>query len=296
VKLVLAGGSGALGRRIAADATARGDEVVVLTRRPGRELPYRQVGWDGVTTGRWASELAGAVLVNLAGELVDRRPTAKNVELLTTSRVRPTLALAAAAADWPPRLWLQLSTLAIYGDTGDVVLDEGSPVGTYPPQMCGVAAAWEDAARDAPAGRQVVLRTGAVLDRATPALDRLRLLARLGLGGRIGSGRQWVSWLHADDFVAIVAHVIADNALSGVVHATSPQPVRNAELMREMRRMMHRPPAPPTPAWLVRAGAVVVRTDAALALTGRRAVPARLVATGFAFSYPDLRSALDSLR
>jgi uncharacterized protein (TIGR01777 family) len=297
MRIVLAGGSGSLGRRLASAASDRGDEVVVLTRTHRENVPYRQVLWDGKTVGPWASELNDAVLVNLAGELVDRRPTASNIALLTCSRVEPTRALAAAAAqvDVPPRVWLQLSTTAIYGDTGDVVLDEDSPVGGYPPQMCAVAKAWEAAASGARCGRQVILRTSVVLDRNTPALDRLTTIARFGLGGRIGDGRQWVSWLHIADFLAIADLAIADPALAGVVHATSPEPVRNADLMRELRAAVHRPPAPPTPAWLVKVGAVALRTDPALALTGRRATPAKLQAIGYRFERPNLREAVTAL-
>ena len=292
MRIVLAGGSGTLGRRLAADLMARGHEVVVLTRAPGPRTPYRQLRWDGRTVGLWGSELAGAALVNLAGVLVDRRPTRANVELLTRSRVEPTLALAAAP---PPDVWVQMSTVAIYGDGGEQVLTESSPPAAGPPQMAGVARAWEAAAASASAGRQVVLRTGIVLDRGTPALDRLTGLVRLGLGGRIGSGRQWVSWLHAEDFLAIVRRALEDPALAGVVHATSPEPVRNAELMATLRRVLRRPPAPPTPAVLVRLGAPVLRTDPALALLGRRAVPARLLGIGHQFLHPSLPKALDDL-
>jgi uncharacterized protein len=293
----LAGGSGSLGRRLASAATGRGDDVVVLTRTLREDVPYRQVLWDGRTVGDWGNELNDAVLINLAGELVDRRPTASNIALLTRSRVEPTRALAAAArqVDSPPRVWLQLSTTAIYGDAGDVVLDEDSPVGTYPPQMCAVATAWEAAAAGVRCGRQVILRTSVVLDRNTPALDRLATIARFGLGGRIGDGRQWVSWLHIDDFLAIAHRTITDATLAGVVHATSPEPVRNADLMRELRAAVHRPPALPTPAWLVGVGAVALRTDPALALTGRRARPAKLQAIGYRFEYPNLGEALRNL-
>jgi uncharacterized protein len=297
VRIVLAGGSGSLGRRLASAATDRGDDVVVLTRGRREDLPYRQVLWDGKTAGAWVDELNDVVLINLAGELVDRRPTASNIALLTRSRVEPTRALAAAAerVDVPPRVWVQLSTTAIYGDTGDALLDEHSPVGTYPPQMCAVATAWEAAAGGARCGRQVILRTSVVLDRNTPALDRLTTIARLGLGGRIGNGRQWVSWLHINDFLAITERVIDDPALSGVVHATSPEPVRNVDLMRELRAALHRPPAPPTPGWLVKVGAVALRTDPALALTGRRATPAKLQALGYRFQHPSLGEALREL-
>jgi uncharacterized protein (TIGR01777 family) len=297
VKVVLAGGSGALGRRIAADLTLRGDEVVVLTRSPRRDTPYRQVRWDGSTVGPWAKELAGAALVNLAGELVDRRPTAANIELLTGSRVQPTRALAEAAAglEEAPAVWIQASTLAIYGDGGERIIDESAPMADSPPQMAGVARAWEAASAEARTGRQVILRTAVVLDGHTPALDRLVGLVRWGLGGRVGSGRQWVSWLHIDDLLAIIRRALEDTTLAGVVHATSPYPVRNAELMAVLRKLLHRPPAPPTPAPVVRVGAMLLRTDPALALTGRRCVPSRLLDSGFSFSYPRLGPALANL-
>jgi uncharacterized protein (TIGR01777 family) len=297
MKIVLAGGSGALGRRLAGAAAARGDEVVVLTRTVRPDVSHRQVRWDGETVGAWADELADAVLINLAGELVDRRPTPSNIALLTRSRVQPTAALAAAAsgASVPPKVWVQLSTVAIYGDADEAMLDEDSPVGDGPPQMCDVARAWEAAAVGAPAQRQVILRTGVVLDRNTPALDRLTTIARWGLGGRIGNGQQWISWLHIDDFLAIVDRVIADANFSGVVHATSPNPVRNVELMRALRHAVHRPPAAPTPAWLVKLGAIALRTDPALALTGRRAIPGRLIAAGYQFLHPTLTDALTEL-
>lgn len=297
MKIVLAGGSGALGRRIAADLSSQGHEIVVLTRSPRPSPAYRQVAWDGATVGDWAHQLEAAAVVNLAGELVDRRPTAANVELLTRSRVQPTRALASAAETLtePPQVWIQASTLAIYGDGGEAVLDETSPPGDGPPQMAGVAKAWEAAASGVPTRRQVVMRTGIVLDRDTPAMNRLAGLARWGLGGRIASGRQWVSWIHISDFLSVVRRALDDDNLSGVVHVTSPNPVRNAELMAALRKVLHRPPAPPTPAALVRLGALVLRTDPALALTGRRCVPARLLDAGFAFEHPRIEGALEDL-
>lgn len=296
MKVVLAGGSGALGRRIAEDFGARGHDVVVLTRSPRSQLPFRQVQWDGCTVGEWAEELAGAVLINLAGELVDRPPTQANIDLLTSSRVQPTDALRQAAAELsePPAVWIQSSTAAIYGDRGDEDLNEDSAPGDGPPQMVGVATAWEHAAQGANAGRQVILRVGVVLDRDTPALDRLAGLARWGLGGRVGSGEQWVSWLHIDDYLAILRHVV-ESELQGVVNASSPYPVRNAELMAELRNALARPPAPPTPSLAVRLGAVLLRTDPALALLGRRCLPDRLLASGFQFTYPAVRCALADL-
>jgi hypothetical protein len=297
VKVVIAGGSGALGRRISHDLAARGDDVVVLSRSPAAPGADRWVRWDGATVGGWADELADAAVINLCGALVDRRPTPANIDLFTRSRVEPTRALvrAAATVGRPVRMWLQMSTLAIYGDAGEVVLDETAPPADGPPQMAGVARAWEESAAAAPTPQKTVLRTGIVLQRATPAMDRLTGLVRWGLGGRVGTGRQWISWLHIADLLAIVRRCLDDPQLSGVVHATSPEPVRNAELMAALRQALRRPPAPPTPVPLVRLGARILRTDAALALTGRRCVPARLQRAGFEFAYPDVRKAVTAL-
>lgn len=297
MKIVIAGGSGGLGRRISADLAGLGHDLVVLTRSPRSDSKYRQVGWDGKTVGGWAGELAGAAVINLAGALVDRPPTAVNIELLTRSRVEPTTALvhAAATLDSPPPVWIQMSTLAIYGDAGDAVLDESTPPADGPAQMPGVARPWEESAADATTSRLVTLRTAVVLDPHTPAMKRLTGLVRCGLGGRIGTGRQWVSWLHVADFQAVIRACLADQTLAGIVHATSPNPVTNAELMSELRRVLHRPAAPPTPAWLLRTGAAVLRSDPALALTGRRCVPAALADAGFSFGYPELGPALDNL-
>jgi uncharacterized protein (TIGR01777 family) len=297
MKVVIAGGSGSLGRRVADDLARRGHEVVILTRtrRPG--IPHRQVEWDGRTVGAWASELEGAVLINLAGELVDRRPTGRNIELLRRSRVEPTRALAQAAAELgtPLTLWVQMSTLAIYGDAGQGILAEGHPVAEGPPQMAGVARPWEEAARGARADRMVVLRTGIVLDEGAPAFERLTRLTKLGLGGRISRGDQWVSWIHIDDFLAALRFVCDELTLDGVVHVGAPNPIQNRDMMRELRSASRRPWSPPTPEPLVHVGAFLMRTDPALALTGRRCVPARLLDAGFTFEHPTFGDAVREL-
>ena len=297
MRVVLAGGAGALGRRLADDFTAAGDDVTILTRAPRAGLGHRQVRWDGRTAGAWGDELEDAVLVNLAGELVDKRPTARNVDLLRRSRVEPTRALVAAAARLavPPRLWLQMSTLAIYGDAGQGVVAEDHPVADGPPQMPGVARPWEEAVEGAAAGRLVVMRTGIVLAPDMPAFDRLVGLTKAGLGGRISTGEQWVSWIHVDDFLAAVRFLRTHDDLAGVVHVTAPSPVRNRDMMATLRRSLHRPWSPPTPKPLVHLGAWAMGSDPALALTGRRCVPRRLLAAGFEFAHPTFRSALGDL-
>lgn len=294
MKFVIAGGSGTLGRRMAAYLSSPADEVVVLTRSPRNDFPFRQVVWDGRTVGEWADHLEGAVLINLAGELVDRRPTKANVELLRSSRVVPTRALVAASHVSTPALWIQASSTAIYGDAGETVITEQAEIPDGPPQMPGVAVPWEQAAKPAATRRQVVFRMSLVLDRNTPVLDRLSLLVKLGLGGRISTGRQWVSWIHVKDMLRVLRFVV-DHDVAGVVNVTSPNPVRNATLMRELRKRVGRPWSPPTPAPLVKLGAWLIGSDPAIALTGRRCVPARLLEAGFDFELPDLRTALDDL-
>jgi uncharacterized protein (TIGR01777 family) len=297
MKVVIAGGSGALGQRIARDLIGRGDDVVVLSRSATPVRWGRHVRWDGRTVGPWAVELPGAAILNLCGELVFRPATAANIELLTRSRTEPTRALAEACAALhePPPVFVQMSTLAIYGDAGERVLDESAPPADGPPQMAGVARAWEGASAGIRASRRVTLRTGIVFDPGTPAFDRIAGFVRWGLGGQMGSGRQWISWLHVDDLCAIVRRCLDDAALSGIVHATSPAPVRNRDLMATFRRTMRRPVGLPAPAPLVRLGSVFMRADPMLALTGRRCVPNRLRDAGFEFTHPTLESALADL-
>ena len=297
MKVVIAGGSGALGRRTAANLAAAGHEIAILTRSVRGGIPFRQSQWDGRSVGEWATELEGAVVINLAGELVDRRPTPENIQLLRSSRVEPTRALVQASlqCEQPPVLWIQGSTTAIYGDAGDALVTEDSPIPDGPPQMPGVARPWEEAARDARTQRLVILRVSLAFDTDTPLLDRLTKLVKLGLGGRISKGTQWVSWIHIEDLLKAICFLVERDDLSGIFNATSPVPVQNATLMRELRQHMGRPWSPPAPAPLVRVGALLMGSDPALALTGRRCVPARLSHAGFDFRYPELGPALDDL-
>jgi uncharacterized protein (TIGR01777 family) len=302
-RVVIAGGSGSLGQRLADDLADRGVDVVILSRSPARGR-HRQVRWDGRSQGEWVAALDADVpvsVVNLTGKIVDCRPTAANIAELTRSRVDPTIALATAAAGLsrPLAHWVQASTTAIWGDAGDDWCDERTPVpDSGLPQMTGVARASEAAAVQARCAHQVMLRTSIVLDAQAPALGRLRTLTRWGLGGRIGSGRQWVSWIHLDDWLATVRACLGLSDITvpaGVLVAATDNPVRNRELMAQLRRVLHRPPAPPTPEPLLRLGALILRSDPALGLTGRRCRSQVLADAGFVFEYPMLPAALDDL-
>ncbi len=306
--VVIAGGSGSLGRSLAADLTCRGHDAVILTRRPDPAIPFRQVRWDGVGEGDWVEELATdpqrTAVVNLAGRLVDARPTPSTIAELRASRVDPTLALVKASRSLgvPLARWVQGSTTAIWSDAGDRRLTEESPLPTGAaalPQMTGVAEPWESAAAEAHTEHLVTLRTSIVLQSGSPAFDRLTGLTRAGLGGRVGSGRQWFSWIHVDDWLRVVRGALGlEPDLTfpdGVIVAAAPDPVRNAELMATLRRVLRRPPAAPTPEALVRVGSVLLRTDPLLGLTGRHCTSKVLAAAGFPFAHPTLRSALDDL-
>ena len=188
-----------------------------------------------------------------------------------------------------------MSTLAIYGDAGQGIVDEEHPPANGPPQMAGVARPWEEAAQGARAERMVVLRTGIVLDQGAPTFARLTRLTKFGLGGRIGRGDQWVSWIHIDDFLAALRFVFEHSTMCGIVHVTAPNPIQNREMMSVLRSALHRPSSPPTPRPLVHAGAFLMRSDAALALTGRRCVPRRLVDAGFTFEHPTFEDATAAL-
>ncbi|MFC6014210.1 DUF1731 domain-containing protein [Nocardia lasii] len=304
LNVVIAGGSGALGLQIAADLTCRGRRVTLLTRRRNPNLPFRQTEWDGRSVGAWSAELrepGRIAVVNLAGKLVDCRPTERNIAELRSSRVDSTTALVAAARlrDTPVDYWVQASTTAIWSDAGETRCTETTPLPEGLPQMTGVAKPWEEAFDPAVAAHWTVLRTSIVLDPDAPALKRLAQLTKAGLGGRVCPGDQWFSWIHIEDWLAIVRATLGlDPTVTlpdGILVAATEFPVRNTELMSTLRRTLHRPPAPPTPKAVLAVGAVVLRTDPALGLTGRHATSEVLHTAGFPFRYPTLDEALTDL-
>jgi uncharacterized protein (TIGR01777 family) len=295
-RVVLAGGSGFLGRALASELRRAGYEPVVLTRRVrGRDARVRQVVWDGRSVGAWARELEGAAaVVNLAGRSVECRHTPGRRREIVESRVRPVEALGRAVRECaePPAVFVQAASLAVYGDAGRRVCDEGAPAGRgFPVEVC---LRWEHVfnSLELPATRKVLLRIGFVLGRGGGALTRLARLARLYLGGTIGEGHQYVSWIHARDFCRLVLWCVGHAEAEGVFNATGPCPVTNAEFMCELRCALKRPWSPRLPAWLVRLGAFLLRTEPGLALEGRRCLPERLIERNFKFVYTNLESAL----
>lgn len=299
-RVVLAGGSGFLGRALSEEFARAGYDVIVLTRRARKKgSPHaRQVEWDARGRGGWAHVLEGAAaVVNLVGRSVDCRYAPANRREIVESRVRSVEALGEALRGCavPPKVFIQAASLAIYGDAGNRLCCEDAPAGRgFSADVC---VRWERAfdSLELPSTRKVLLRTGFVLGRDGGALPKLARLARLYLGGTIGEGHQYVSWLHVRDFCRMVLWCVENERAAGVFNATGPAPVTNAEFMCELRCALKRPWSPRVPAWLVRLGAFFMRTEAELALHGRRCIPDRLVELNFKFIYTNLESALADL-
>ncbi|HEX8290984.1 MAG TPA: TIGR01777 family oxidoreductase [Pyrinomonadaceae bacterium] len=298
-RVVLAGGSGFLGRALAEAFGRAGYEPVVLTRRVRKSgSRVRQVEWDGRSAGPWARELEGAAaVVNLAGRSVDCRHTPEHRREIVESRIHSVEAIgrAIAACEEPPAVFVQAASLAVYGDAGRRVCGEDAPAGRgFPAEVC---LQWERAfnSLELPATRKVLLRIGFVLGRDGGAFPKLARLARLYLGGTVGESHQYVSWLHLRDFCRLVLWCVEREEAAGVYNATGPCPVTNAEFMCELRCALKRPWSPRVPAPLVRLGAFLLGTEPALALEGRRCIPDRLVEEHFKFIYTNLGSALADL-
>lgn len=303
-RVVVAGGSGFLGISLATHLTELGFEVVLLSRSAPRVRgPWRHAAWDGRSLDGWRNELEGAAgLVNLAGRSVDCVKTPDHRDEILRSRVESTRALGAAMRSLasPPPVWVQMSTAHLYGDPPTEVCDEDSAPGTgLAPE---VGRAWEAAFHEGllEGQRGVILRTSFVIGRdrgaGGGALARLRSIARLGLGGRVGSGRQGMSWIHELDMNRLFERALEDASMRGAYIASSPGPVAQVDFMRSLRRAMGMPIGLPAFAWMVRIGApLLLRTDPELALYGRYVVSRRLREEGFAFRFPSLDAALRDL-
>ncbi|MFI6507694.1 epimerase [Streptosporangium sp. NPDC050855] len=286
--------------------TAAGHDVVVLTRRPVRE---RDVRWDGETPGPWAEEIDGSdMVVNLAGRSVDCRYTPANLRAMMDSRVHSTRVVgeAIAAAARPPRVWLQMSTATVYAHRFDAPNDEATGVlgGTEPgvPRYWAysveIAKAWEreQERADTPHTRKVALRTAMVMspDRGG-VFDVLSRMARLGLGGPVAGGAQYMSWIHDRDLVRAVEFLAGRDDLAGPVNLAAPEPLPQRAFMRVLRAAWGARIGLPATRWMAEIGAFALRSDTELLLKSRRVVPGRLLEAGFAFGHPRWPEAADDL-
>ncbi len=298
--IVIAGGSGFLGRSLAHHLHGAGKRVVILSRSaPKTEGPWTHTRWDGRTLADWASALEGcSAIVNLAGRTVDCVKTPDHIDEILRSRVDSTRVLGEACARMgtPPPVWVQMSTAHLYGDPPTAVCTESSPFGLgLAPD---VGRAWEaEFAKAKPEGtRGVVLRTSFVIGKGGGALSRLAGLTRFGLGGTVGSGTQGMSWIHERDMNRLFERAITDESMTGPYIASAPNPVNNRDFMRTLRKAMKMPIGLPAFSWMVRLGApLVLKTDPELALYGRYVVSERLEGEGFVFEFPELAGAVKDL-
>jgi len=300
-RIVIAGGSGFLGVSLAHHLHENNFEVTLLSRSaPQTAGPWKHVTWDGRTLGSWQHCLNGAAgLINLAGRSVDCIKTPEHQDEILRSRVESTRVLGQAvrAVNEPPPVWVQMGTAHIYGDPPEVICTEQSSLGIGLAPFVGKA--WEDEFERAclPAQRGVVLRTSFVVGRnrgaGGGALDRLSLLTRLGLGGRVGSGKQGFSWIHEQDLNRLFQRTLTEESMHGVYVASAPNPVSQVDFMRALREALGVRSALPAFTWMVRLGApLFLRTDPNLALYGRYVRSERLPREGFTFRFPEVGPAL----
>lgn len=298
MKIILAGGSGFLGRTLAAWFRERGHNPVVISRSS-------PVSWDGQTLGPWASELDGAdAVINLAGRSVNCRYTAEHRREMIESRVLSTRVLGDAirACKTPPRVWLNSSTATIYRHTLGAAHDESGEVAATPEAKdafsIDVARAWEEEFAKAvtPATRKVVLRTAMVFGPEPGGVFQvLRRLTRVCLGGAMAGGDQFVSWIHAGDFCRAIDWLIAQPESAGIYNVCAPVPVTNHAMMAAFRHTYGRCIGLPASRWMMEVGAFLLRTETELVIKSRRVIPARLLREGFVFRHPTLESALHDL-
>jgi len=287
VKIVVSGGSGFLGRPLVERLLKRGDEVLVLSRDPAKVSPGRGIPWSAVDEAGNAD-----VVINLAGENVGSgRWTAERKRRILESRLRATSALVEAMRRAPskPRTFISASAVGFYGLRGDETLDETSPNGAG--FLAEVTRRWEEIARSADdIARVVIFRFGVVLAREGGALQKMLLPFRLGIGGPIGSGNQWMSWVDREDVLRAIEWAIDRPEVRGMYNITAPEPVRNRDFARALGRALHRPSFMPVPGFALRLIFGDMADEALLG--GQRVIPARANREGFTFAYPTLDSAL----
>ncbi len=321
LRIVLPGGSGQVGQMLARHFQERGHNVTVLTRGP-YSAPWQTVHWDGEHMGDWTETLEGAdVCINLAGRSVNCRYNAVNRRAIYESRVRSTRLLSQALSrlDDPPRLWLNASAATLYEraldpNGVDPPMDESCPVGGDEPADGSASKAprwrggrefskrvvrdWEAAffEHEAPRTRKVALRSAVTFGPAPGSVFAvLSNLVRLGLGGKQGSGRQFVAWIHEADYARAVEFIVAHEELEGPINIAAPNPLPNREFMQALRDAWDAPNGLPAPSLFIHVGAFAMRTEAELVLQSCRAVPVRLLRAGFQFEFPEWPEAAEDL-
>lgn len=295
-KVIIAGGSGFLGRHLAVYLESVDCEVYCLTRKPTLK---NDVYWDGKNLGDWIAELDGAeALINLAGKSVDCRYNEKNKREILLSRTQSTAVLADAVkrVDNPPKVWINSSSATIYVHSESVHMTEDRGVigDDFSMNIC---KKWEEEfyKHSLLSTRRVAIRTSIVLGNSGGAYPKLKKLTQLFLGGKHGTGEQFVSWIHIEDFCRGVLFVMNHQELVGSVNVVAPNPIVNRVFMKEMRKSLGRGFGIGQPKWLLEIGAAMIGTETELLLKSRNVYPERLLESGFEFKFSQIRPCLNDL-
>jgi uncharacterized protein (TIGR01777 family) len=301
-KIVLAGGTGQIGKALCKYYTNNTEELIILSRTTEQKQGnITCIKWDGKTLGAWAKAIDGAdMLINLAGKNVNCRYTEKNKKEIFDSRTNSieVLAQAVALCKEAPKLWIQSASATIYRHAEDRPMSEedGETGNGFSVEVC---KKWEKSFSEQTAQfknmRKAILRTSLVLGKEDGVFPRLKNLTKFGLGGKQGNGQQWISWIHEEDVVGIIEWIATHPEIEGIINCTSPYPIKNKELMDVIRKSYGIKIGLPSPKWLLEFGAVIIGTETELILKSRWVLPEKISRSGFQFQYPKINSAIDQL-
>lgn len=299
-KIVIAGGKGFLGNCLSNFFIAKGYLVYILSRKNHLDSPNLfHYKWDGSKLNSWSAILENAdALINLTGKSVDCRYNEDNKQLIYDSRLNATNVLGSAVSQCknPPKVWINAASATIYRHSLDRPMDEeNGEIGIgFSVDVC---KKWEKAFNDqfVPNTRKIIFRTSIVLGKNGGALQPLKYLAKFGLGGKQGSGKQYFSWIHEKDFVNIVDYTINNPSISGVYNVTAPYPLKNYELMTHLRKSLKIPFGLPMPGWFLKIGAYIINTETELILKSRYVIPEKLLKEKYNFLFPKIQDAFKDL-
>lgn len=299
-KIILAGGTGFLGQAIIDRFSKLGAEIIVFTRGSNHKVGNTNyIHWDGKTVGEWTKQLEGAdVLINLTGKSVDCRYNEKNKAEIISSRVNATKILGEAInkTNNPPKVWLNSASATIYRYAEDKPMDEFTgEIGTgFSVEVCKI---WEKTFTEIsnPKTRKIIMRISMVMGKGGGVLPVMTKLVKAGLGGKMGNGKQFISWIHEEDFLNAMEFLIQNEQASGAYNFAAPGPIPNKEFMALMRKQLNVKIGLPAMKWMLEIGAFFIRTETELILKSRRVVPTRLLKEGFVFKYPTVEETLKDL-
>ena len=298
-KLIIAAGTGFLGQVLVDHFKDSFDEIVILTRgKSENKNNIKYVNWNAKTFSGWEKELENTdILINLAGKSVDCRYNEKNKQEIFNSRIESTKILneAVLQCENPPKHWLNSSTSTIYRFSLDKQMDETTgEIGND--FSMNIAKSWEKAFFETktPKTLKTALRTSIVLGKNGGAFIPLKTLAKLGMGGKQGNGKQFISWIHEKDFARAVAFVI-ENKLENEINIVSPNPIRNVDFMSKLRKAVGMPIGISQPEWLLELGSKIINTETELVLKSRNVIPKRLQENGFTFNYDSVDKTFENL-